>query len=132
MSKGLKGKKFGVSVCQLIFKQQAGSVLVTDKGPDLSSHSLTSSHSALLSGHHLESGKQLRARRERPQREDGRICVCVCLCTCVCSVCVSLPVCLETGCFRSHVCGRTAVQHLPFLSPSPTCTRPYINVPARV
>lgn len=47
--------------CQLIFKQQAGGVLVTDKEAALSSHSLTSSHSHLLSGRHRESGKQLRA-----------------------------------------------------------------------
>lgn len=64
-------QQFWVSICQLIFKQQAGGVLVTDKDPGLSSHSLTSSHSALLSGRHLESGKQLRARREKPQRDGG-------------------------------------------------------------
>lgn len=65
------GCSFGFQSRQLIFKQQAGGVLVTDKDPGLSSHSLTSSHSALLSGRHLESGKQLRARREKPPRGGG-------------------------------------------------------------
>lgn len=54
-------RQFWVSICPLIFKQQAGGVLVTDKEAGLSSHSLTSPHSALLSGRHLESRKQLRA-----------------------------------------------------------------------
>lgn len=80
-------RQFWVSICPLIFKQQAGGVLVTDKEAGLSSHSLTSTHSALLSGRHLESRKQLRARRggggARQQSGVGRF-VFVCACTCNC------------------------------------------------
>lgn len=47
---------------------RSGGVLVTDKEAGLSSHSLTSTHSALVSGRHLESRKQLKARREGPPR----------------------------------------------------------------
>lgn len=122
-------QRFLVSICQLIFKQQAGSVLVTDKDPGLSSHSLTSSHSALLSGRHLESGKQLRARRERPQRDGGCLGgdLCLCVFACVCplgSPSVQYRLCLRV-CLLSnllflsaHVCGTTPVRDDP-LPPLP-------------
>lgn len=65
------GAGFGFQSGQLIFKQQAGGVLVTDKEAALSSRSLTSSHSHLLSGRHRESGKQLRALLPLPLLRPG-------------------------------------------------------------
>lgn len=127
-------RHFLVSICPLIFKQQAGGVLVTDKEAGLSSHSLTSTHSALLSGRHLESRKQLRARREGPLRR-GRAGagagVALWLCALGCAMLVPAPVLffffsLSLFSFSSGWIFLTPVQTVPHPLTTPT---PHTHTP---
>lgn len=92
-------------------------MLVTDKGPGLSSDSLTSTHSALLSGRHLESGKELRARREMLQRDSGWrgrsfIFLCVCQGASVCSAPKSVWARLSV--YKCASFAHTCLWHSPF------------------
>lgn len=112
-------RQFWVSICPLIFKQQAGGVLVTDKEAGLSSHSLTSTHSALLSGRHLESRKQLRASDGGGKTQHsgvGRY-MFVCTCTCMWRLRLQLSSFLRGSPFFSPV--QTVPHPLPL--PPPAC-----------
>lgn len=80
-------RQFWVSICQLIFKQQAGSVLVTDKGPRsviTQPHLQSLSPPVKTSSGILETATGERGERERGFRRTtgggGRsVCVCVCV-----------------------------------------------------